>query len=156
MADIRNEIAAIQVATTGAEIRTALINALNAINVDQGWTADDVPTEDSTNLAKSGGIYSALQEIQKKLTTGRINIPPAWSGEDPYSQAISIPAATEFSKVDLQPTVDTLQHLLSEGVLAFWVENDEGVLTAYTIGGHPTETVRFQYTLTETQEISST
>ena len=73
MADITNEIAAIQVATTGSAIRSALIDALEAINTDQSWTADDVPTQNSNNLVKSGGIYSAIQEIKKKVIVGTIN-----------------------------------------------------------------------------------
>lgn len=150
MADITNEIAAIQVATTGAAIRAALVDALEAINTDQSWTADDVPTEDSDNLVKSGGIYSAIQAIKKKVIISSISLSISWSGSDPYSQEITIAEGTASSKIDIQPDATILQQFLTDGVLAMWVENNNGTFTAYTIGAHPSTNLTIQCTITET------
>lgn len=150
MADITNEIAAIQVATTGAAIREALIDALEAINTEQSWTADNVPTQNSDNLVKSGGIYSAIQAIKKKVIVGSISLGTTWTGSDPYSQAVSITGGTATSKVDIQPDATVLQQFLTDGVLAMWVENNNGSFSVKTIGAYPSVSLTLQCTITET------
>lgn len=149
MADITNEIAAIQVATTGSAIRTALVDALEAINTEQSWTADDVPTEGSNNLVKSGGIYQALEDVKNKVYISDVTLSTSWLGDDPYYQEVTIDGATELSKIDLQPDNTVFQQLISDGVLSLWIENNEGSLTAYAIGAAPTASLVVQCTITD-------
>ena len=73
----------------------------------------------------------------------------AWLGEaSPYSQVVSVDGVTEFSKVDLQPSVEQLE-IFHEKDLAFSTENDGGVVTVYAIGDKPTADYTLQATITE-------
>ena len=73
----------------------------------------------------------------------------AWLGEaSPYSQVVNIDGVTEFSKVDLQPSVEQLE-IFHEKDLALSTENDGGVITVYAIGDKPTADYTLQATITE-------
>lgn len=83
-----------------------------------------------------------------KLTEVKI-LASAWVGESsPYSQVVTIDGVTEFSKVDLQPSVEQLE-IFHEKDLAFSTENDGGVVTVYAIGDRPTLDYTIQATITE-------
>ena len=152
MADIANEIAAIQVATSGSTIRTALVDALEKINIEQSWVADDTPTEGSTNLVTSNGIYESLEDISAEVNIGSITLSTTWLGDGPYYQVAEITGATitEASKIDLQPDNTVFQQLISDNVVALWAQNDDGVCTIYALGAHPTTQLTIQCSVTDT------
>lgn len=78
----------------------------------------------------------------------------AWVGEGPaYSQVVEVIGATAHTKVDLQPTADQLAEFHHK-VLAFVAENDNGVITVYSIGDKPTGDHTIQITKTEVEGTS--
>ena len=75
----------------------------------------------------------------------------AWAGDvSPYSQVVEVPSVTEFSKVDLQPSVEQLE-LFHDKDLAFSTENDGGVITVFAVGDKPTRDYTIQATITEVE-----
>ena len=83
-----------------------------------------------------------------KLTN--ITLPAsAWVGSDSlYSQVVSIDGITEYSKVDLLPSVEQLAIFHNKDV-AFITENEDGVVTVYAIGDKPTQNYTMQVSITE-------
>lgn len=72
-----------------------------------------------------------------------------WVGDSqPYSQAISISAATSNSKVDLLPTANQIVELQNADI-SLMVENNNGTLTCYALGGKPEQDYTMQVLLTE-------
>ena len=74
-----------------------------------------------------------------------------WIGEsNPYSQVVQIPGVTEFSQVDLTPSIEQLV-IFYEKDLGFVTENDNGVVTVYAIGQKPQNDYTIQVTITEVE-----
>ena len=73
----------------------------------------------------------------------------SWVGEDsPYSQVVTIDGITEYSKVDLLPSIEQLA-IFHDKDLAFVTENDGGVVTVYALGDKPTNDYTIQVSITE-------
>lgn len=73
----------------------------------------------------------------------------AWEGTDNlHSQVVSIDGITEYSKVDLLPSVEQLAIFHSKDV-TFVTENEDGVVTVYAIGDKPTLDYTMQASVTE-------
>lgn len=68
--------------------------------------------------------------------------PSQWTAYDGfYAQTVTL-QYTEFSvvdgdRIDLMPNIEVIAQLESDGVSLLYVENDNGVLTAYSRGGVP-------------------
>ena len=76
-----------------------------------------------------------------------------WEGtESPYSQVVDLYDVTEYSKVDLNPSVEQLA-VFHEKDISFVAENDRGLVTVYCIGQKPAEDYYMQVTLTEVMSI---
>ena len=76
----------------------------------------------------------------------------AWVGEaSPYAQVVNITGITEYSKVDLQPSVEQMS-IFHEKDLAFMTENDGGVVTVFCVGQKPTNDYTVQVTISEVSE----
>jgi hypothetical protein len=72
-----------------------------------------------------------------------------WKGAtSPYSQVVDIEDISVSSQVDLQLSVEQLEAFRNM-VVAFTVENNGGVVTAYAIGDKPEEDYTFQATVME-------
>lgn len=72
-----------------------------------------------------------------------------WVGAgSPYSQVVQIAGVTEYSQVDLKPSVEQLA-IFHEKDLAFVTENENGVVTVYAIGDRPTNDYTMQVSITE-------
>ena len=72
-----------------------------------------------------------------------------WQGGDSlYSQVVEIAGVTEYSQVDLTPSVEQLSVFYNKD-LAFVTENDGGVVTVYAIGQRPANDYTIQVTITE-------
>ena len=76
----------------------------------------------------------------------------SWSGSGPYTQTVTISGATitANTKVDLQPDATALAQLISDGVTALYIENNNGTLTAYAIGAATSANITVQATWYET------
>ena len=73
----------------------------------------------------------------------------AWEGADsPYSQVVHIDGVTEYSQVDLKPSVEQLA-IFHNKDLAFVTENEDGVVTVYAIGDKPANDYVIQASITE-------
>ena len=87
------------------------------------------------------------------VKTVMISLPStAWvtDSENQYSQIVDVAGATQFSKVDLQPTPEQLAIFYKKDV-TFVTENDGGVVTVYCIGQRPTLDYEMQATITEVE-----
>lgn len=108
---------------------------------------------------------SAPMEIEyvmdaKKYIDSLVQAPPArlsyitlpasaWKGSNSlHSQVVAIPGITEYSKVDLLPSVEQLAIFHNKDV-AFVTENEDGVVTIYAIGDKPTQDYTMQAQITE-------
>ena len=65
-----------------------------------------------------------------------------------HSQVVTITGITEYSKVDLLPSVEQLAIFHNKDV-AFVTENEDGVVTVYAIGDVPTQNYTMQVSITE-------
>ena len=72
-----------------------------------------------------------------------------WVGDaSPYSQIIEIEGITEYSQVDLKPSAEQLA-IFHDKDLAFVTENEDGVVTVYSIGDKPANDYVVQVSITE-------
>lgn len=72
-----------------------------------------------------------------------------WEGSgNLFSQVVSIDGVTEYSQVDLTPSIEQLA-VFYEKDLAFVTENEDGVVTVYCIGQKPQSDYTIQVTITE-------
>lgn len=72
-----------------------------------------------------------------------------WAGDtSPYSQVVKIDGVTEFSQVDLTPSIEQLV-IFYDKDLGFVTENEDGVVTVYAIGQKPENDYTIQVTITE-------
>lgn len=102
------------------------------------YTDGTTSTYTLTNGAASAPVYSTVTLFASK-----------WVGDNsPYSQVVTIDKATEYSKVDLQPSSEQLA-IFHDKDLAFVTENDDGVITVYAIGDKPTNDYTMQVTIAE-------
>ena len=125
--------------------------------------------KDSTTVSNDAGAYMELEYvmdakkyIDKVAGSGgsgggaapsRISsitlLASKWTGADSlYSQVVSISEVTEYSKVDLLPSVEQLAIFHNKDV-AFVTENEDGVVTVYAIGDKPTNDYTMQVSITE-------
>ena len=73
----------------------------------------------------------------------------AWFGKsEPYFQSIEIDVVTVNSKIDLLPSSQQIIDL-QESDISLIVENDNGTLTCYAIGGKPDKDYTIQALVTE-------
>lgn len=93
-------------------------------------------------------IDSVMAAPVARLAT--INLPASkWTGSNSlYSQIVTIDGITEYSKVDLLPSVEQLAIFYNKDV-AFVTENEDGVVTVYAIGDKPTLDYTMQAQITE-------
>ena len=61
-----------------------------------------------------------------------------------YTQRITLAGVKANERIDLLPDAAVLTQLMNDGVAALYVENNEGVLTAYSLGGKPTSNLTIQ------------
>lgn len=87
---------------------------------------------------------------KSKITIGSIELlADKWvSVENWFSQVVNIEGITEYSQVDLTPSIEQLA-IFYEKDLTFVTENDGGVLTVYAIGQKPTNDYTIQVTIKE-------
>lgn len=74
-----------------------------------------------------------------------------WVGDaSPYAQTVEIDGVTEYSQVDLTPSIEQLV-IFYEKDLGFVTENEDGVVTVYAIGQKPENDYTIQVTITEVE-----
>lgn len=118
--------------------------------------ASRVIAEDARALAEASRVET-MNQIREALANGELNPvyssvtlkASAWQGtDDPYSQVVSITGVTEYSRVDLLPTVEQLARFHDKDI-TFVTENVDGVVTVYCIGDKPTQDYTMEICITE-------
>ena len=99
-----------------------------------------------TYVSRNGGGGAGGSSV----TIGSVTLlAAAWKGNAaPYSQVVNIAGVTEYSQVDLIPSVEQLTVFHNKD-LAFVTENDGGVVTVYSIGDKPQNDYTMQVSITE-------
>ena len=100
--------------------------------------------EELLMLMSQGGLStSAARIVDVSIYANK------WVGtKSPYSQVVSVDGATEYSQVDLTPSVEQLSVFHNKD-LAFVTENVDGVVTVYAIGQKPENDYTIQATVKE-------
>ena len=95
-------------------------------------------------------VLNILVGTMKAAKIGTITLlADAWEGANNlYSQVVSVDGATEYSQVDITPSVEQLA-VFYEKDITFVTENEDGVVTVYAIGQKPTNDYTVQVTITE-------
>ena len=95
-------------------------------------------------------ILGSLYPTAPSVRIAEVNLLAAnWVGDDsPYSQVVAIEGVTEYSQVDLNPSIEQLV-VFYEKDLGFVTENEDGVVTVYAIGQKPEHDYTMQVTITE-------
>ena len=101
------------------------------------------------NQNSGTSTWTTLPTIPAIPTVGSISLTTTWSGNGPYTQTVSISGGTANSKIDLQPNSTVLTQLMTDGVTAMYIENNNGTFTAYALGATPSAALNIQYTRTE-------
>lgn len=118
----------------GKEIPGSIVDEETIIRIIEEYLAEHPIPEPEVKAAKIGEVTLLAD---------------AWVGEDNlYSQVVSIDGTTEYSQVDLTPDVEQLAVFYEKDV-TFVTENEEGVVTVYSIGQKPTNDYTIQVTITE-------
>lgn len=97
-------------------------------------------------LTVNGVTYSVASPVPVSSIVLRSD---AWVDKNgAYSQEVEVAGVTPYTKVDLQPTPEQ-DKIFHEKALGFVAENDNGVVTVYSIGDKPKDSYTIQVTLTE-------
>ena len=119
---------------------TAKLTGVSALSATMG--------EKQTFQATLHGIGSGSATAPIRLVEVTL-LAANWVGEEsPYSQVVAVDGVTEYSKVDLQPSVEQLE-IFHDKDVAFSTENEDGVITVYAIGDKPTQDYNVQATVME-------
>ena len=90
--------------------------------------------------------------VQPSIVPGSLGLTESWEDHETYfTQALTFEGMPANGKVDLQPDYATINQLIDDGVTSLYVENTDGVLTAYATGAAPTVALTIQCTITEVQ-----
>lgn len=115
----------------------------------------DVIYTDTYEIAVKNGYKGTVTEwlssLKGSAKLSEINLPAEnwYDVEDNlFAQVVTIDGITEFSKVDLLPSVEQLAIFYNKDV-SFVTENEDGVVTVYAIGVKPTSDYTMQVSITE-------
>lgn len=129
-----------------------------ATKIIKAWidgSAQDIEVEVMVSPELLPSVEERVEILESKVpsyTTVTL-LASAWEGyEAPYSQVIIIDGATANTKVDLTPTAAQTAELQDEDI-AFVAENDEGVITVWSINCKPEIDYEVQATLTEVASV---
>lgn len=99
-------------------------------------------------LTVNGVSYEVKPVVPASYVTLRAS---GWVGsEGSYSQVVPLVGVTNHTKVDLQPTPEQVEVFLAK-TLAFTSENNNGVVTVYSVGDKPEDDYTIQVTLIEAE-----
>ena len=88
--------------------------------------------------------------VQPSIVPGSLSLTESWEDHETYfTQALTFEGMPANGKVDLQPDYAAINQLIDDGVTSLYVENTDGVLTAYATGAAPTAALTIQCTITE-------
>ena len=134
-----NADGSVAIPTTWANVRA----------INEGATPDGDPTTDPT-LPIWQTIMNQIAILATTSITQVVLKSSAWitAADGLHSQVVAIDGITEYSKVDLLPSVEQLAIFHNKDV-AFVTENEDGVVTVFAIGDKPTQDYTMQVSITE-------
>lgn len=104
-------------------------------------------------VAKADGSYDYLLCDGSIVNTlSSVMLSATWNGSGPYTQTVQVLGAGANSRIDLQPDATVIQQMLDDNVSALYIENNNGVFTAYAVGEKPTVALTIQVSITEMQQ----
>lgn len=108
---------------------------------------------------KGDGNITAAEETEVVLVdlptdhVSNISLPTAsWTGSDPYTQTVTIPGSTANIKVDIQPSEEIYDQLVTDNVGYLAIKNVNGTLTAVAKGGKPSVDLNIQVTYNDVSQ----
>lgn len=93
-------------------------------------TADEVPTEDSTNLVQSGGVYSAIDSVNQTLTSAFVNN----VNVNGCKNVLTLLTIEQLRKSNVYGTWNGNTYTYNNVVWSFEVD-DNGFVTGYSASG---------------------
>lgn len=119
----------------------------------------DMPDDCNVQIDPNGEPIDLQQEIERMVNacigakTSRLGsvtlLASAWVGSgNLYSQVVAIDGITEYSQVNLTPTVSQMATFYEKDI-TFITENDGGVVTVYVIGQKPQNDYTIQANIVE-------
>ena len=101
--------------------------------------------------ASGGSGGSGSGQAQGGGTTASIALSGVWSGNDPYTQTVTVTGytVTANTRADIMADDSVVDQMVADGVDTIYIENDNGVLTAYAVGGKPSGAYNITVVLSE-------
>ena len=119
-----------------------------------------ISTDDFRTLANSLAEFDDLKGLVEdvsnlKSSVATLTLSESWSGEGPYTQAITVSGytVTENTLVNLMCGSEAINAMVMSGTSNIFVSNNNGTLTAYAIGAKPTASITVQAVLSETKAV---
>lgn len=108
-------------------------------------------TSTSTNVWSAQKTSNQINSVKERLAT--VNLSSSWNGTGPYTQTVTISGQTitNKTKVDVQPDSTVIQSMMNNGIYGLYIENNNSTLTAYCVGGHFSDSISIQVSLSEVQ-----
>ena len=139
-----NQLVNIVTKTAGTHVQIfyPIDNVIQFVSIMVDSTSDTGYTYERVNIK--------LNELQTKPKAVTIELPAdSWTGEGMvYHQTVSVPLVTSNSQVDLRPSPEQLQNLLTSEI-SLTAANDNGSVTVFAIGGAPTSDYSMQVIVSE-------
>lgn len=132
--------------TGGKQLTSASFNIIVEDTIYD--TETEIESTDEYNALAD--LISRVLDVYNHRFLGEVVLKAdAWVDEGTYySQVIEIDGVTEFSQVDLKPSIEQLD-IFHDKDLAFVTENEDGVVTVYALGDKPTNDYTIQVTISE-------
>ena len=119
---------------------------LGLVENERQYSAANPPPYPVTSVNGQTGAAA----VQPCIVPGALSLTGSWEDHETYfTQALTFAGMPANGKVDLQPDYATINQLIDDGVTSLYVENTDGVLTAYATGAAPTAALTIQCTITE-------
>lgn len=118
-------------------------------NIEAALEADPLEIASGGTGAATAAEARSNLGAQAQVKTASITLAAAsWTGDDPYTQTVTISGVTAKSRVDLNPSAAVLAAAM-EGGYGLVIGNNNGTVTAYAVGAKPPADITVQVSITE-------
>ncbi len=118
-------------------------------NIEAALKSDPLEISAGGTGAATAAAARTNLGAQAKITTASITLAAAsWTGDDPYTQIVTISGVTAKSRIDLNPSAAVLSAAM-EGGYGLVIGNNNGTVTVYAVGAKPTAAITVQISITE-------
>ncbi len=116
----------------------------------------EIEVEDMVSPEMEPSIEERVSALENKAVSTDATVTllaSAWEGvEVPYSQVVIIDGVTANTRVDPTPTATQIVEMQDEDI-AFVFENEDGIVTAYSVNGKPEIDYEIKVALTEVTSV---